>query len=284
MALGDSLSYARAGRRLALIAATLLAVTGSPVAADMPPPPGHVETCTLEARRLPGQECRVCGAYFGSRAECDQLGTQGYRSQCRSYGASVWREIWCRPADAAAAGRVVQLGPHGAMDGLAIPATWTWQRRDSGPTQYQWLYPPGRADVVVFSSFAAYPLDEAQARVVRRLLGEPGRGAVDVEDEATMAVLATTAGRSLVSFRQSFRPRAARAEDWNGRRALVVEGEHVREGERGHARYVDASGCGRLVQVVEYRAPAALYEHHVEAVMAILRTVRWGPLRTGACQ
>jgi hypothetical protein len=64
--------------------------------ADVPPPKGYVEKCTIEAQTRIGEECRLCGAYFASREKCLALGREGYSQRCRSYGASVWSEVWCR--------------------------------------------------------------------------------------------------------------------------------------------------------------------------------------------
>jgi hypothetical protein len=59
-------------------------------------PPDHVETCTLEKRQQPGEECIMCGAWDGDAAKCQKrLGPRGYERRCRGDGASVWSEVWC---------------------------------------------------------------------------------------------------------------------------------------------------------------------------------------------
>lgn len=68
--------------------------------ADIAPPPGYVEQCTVAKQQKAGQECRACGSSFMGRKECAKLGAQGFKEQCRSQGASVWTEVWCRPAGA----------------------------------------------------------------------------------------------------------------------------------------------------------------------------------------
>jgi len=71
-----------------------------PAAADLPPPPGYVEKCTLESQQRLEEDCQVCGAYFGERDRCEkEFGTKGYKYRCRTYGASVWKEVWCRSSD-----------------------------------------------------------------------------------------------------------------------------------------------------------------------------------------
>lgn len=61
--------------------------------ADIPPPPGYVEKCTL--KNHPG--CVKCDAWHGGREECEALENKGYTRACRTGGASVWDEIFCPP-------------------------------------------------------------------------------------------------------------------------------------------------------------------------------------------
>jgi hypothetical protein len=66
--------------------------------ADIAPPRDYVEKCSIEAQQKSGEQCRLCGGSFRGREECKQLASQGYRERCRTYGASVWQEVWCRLA------------------------------------------------------------------------------------------------------------------------------------------------------------------------------------------
>ncbi len=69
----------------------------SPVSlADIPPPPGYVEQCTMAKAPGKNDDCLECPAYYGQATRCEALGDFAYTSKCRSSGASVWREIWCR--------------------------------------------------------------------------------------------------------------------------------------------------------------------------------------------
>jgi hypothetical protein len=74
----------------------LLGLSGLRASADVAPPRDYVEKCTLEAYKKAGADCRVCGASFQGREACTKLVSQGYHQRCRSHGASVWREVWCR--------------------------------------------------------------------------------------------------------------------------------------------------------------------------------------------
>lgn len=92
-------------RRSAVAAVLVLVLAVSlPASADVPPPPGYVETCTVERQQKPGEECRECRAWHGERDACEKtLGKDGFERRCSTAGASVWTELWCRNADAPAA-------------------------------------------------------------------------------------------------------------------------------------------------------------------------------------
>ena len=67
--------------------------------ADIAPPPGFVESCTLAKQSRPGRECLDCSAYHGNSEHCSEsLEAYGFAQSCRSNGASVWSEVWCRDA------------------------------------------------------------------------------------------------------------------------------------------------------------------------------------------
>jgi hypothetical protein len=82
--------------------AILVAVFSTVARADVAPPAGYVERCTLDETCPLGKECVLCPADFQDvnqrTSVCEtNLGSLGFVKQCRSRGASVWREVWCRP-------------------------------------------------------------------------------------------------------------------------------------------------------------------------------------------
>jgi MYXO-CTERM domain-containing protein len=80
--------------------ALALALIPALAAADIPPPDGYKESCTLEAYAKDGRECATCSAWHGGHEQCDPLEAKGMTSQCKTYGASAWSEVWCGPAPA----------------------------------------------------------------------------------------------------------------------------------------------------------------------------------------
>lgn len=89
---------------LATFAALAVTALSTPALADLAPPPGYVEKCTVENHQKDGKTCTSCAADFKNRDRCEsELGPKGYTRACRTRGASVWSEVWClegKPAPA----------------------------------------------------------------------------------------------------------------------------------------------------------------------------------------
>jgi hypothetical protein len=87
---------------LLLGTALLAALTLSTLArADVAPPfnDGYVEACTVDKQAAAGRECLSCSAYHGNAEHCaESLASYGFERACRTRGASVWAEVWCRPS------------------------------------------------------------------------------------------------------------------------------------------------------------------------------------------
>jgi MYXO-CTERM domain-containing protein len=70
--------------------------------ADVPPPDGYVEECTVAKKQVSGRSCAACQNDYRSFATSavdpcqSQYASQGYEKICKSWGASVWTEVWCR--------------------------------------------------------------------------------------------------------------------------------------------------------------------------------------------
>ena len=84
-------------RVAASLALLLVAATAS---ADVAPPPGYAGSCTVEKQQKKGEECTSCSAWHGERDKCQkELGAQGYTQRCKTRGASVWSEVWCKASE-----------------------------------------------------------------------------------------------------------------------------------------------------------------------------------------
>jgi MYXO-CTERM domain-containing protein len=108
--------------------------------ADVAPPPGYVEQCTVEKQQAPGKQCVACPNDYRSFTTdagdpCQlKYGTQGYTKMCNSYGASVWTEVWCTgdldagtqitsPAAGGCGCRISAQQSNGSLAGLLVLGT-----------------------------------------------------------------------------------------------------------------------------------------------------------------
>ncbi len=66
--------------------------------ADIPPPPGYVETCTIKNQCVGDEVGDLCSAWHGDRDACKKRhANTGFVYKCRTSGASTWSEVWCGP-------------------------------------------------------------------------------------------------------------------------------------------------------------------------------------------
>jgi MYXO-CTERM domain-containing protein len=80
---------------LALLIASPLAFAGA-AQADVPPPPGFVETCTVAQQQTGGARCEECRASFQDASACaTRFASTQMQQRCKTSGASVWTEVWC---------------------------------------------------------------------------------------------------------------------------------------------------------------------------------------------
>ncbi|MBK7584045.1 MAG: hypothetical protein IPI67_28090 [Myxococcales bacterium] len=77
------------------LAVAALGLSAGSARADLPAP--GPETCSLEKQQKPGEDCVSCSASFEDTEACKtKHSASGYSQRCRSSGASVWTEVWCR--------------------------------------------------------------------------------------------------------------------------------------------------------------------------------------------
>ena len=80
----------------------LLVLGGAKIAfADVAPPVGYVEQCTVEKQQAAGKACVACKndytSFVGDAGDrcAQQYEPMSYTKVCKSYGASAWTEVWC---------------------------------------------------------------------------------------------------------------------------------------------------------------------------------------------
>ena len=87
-------------RAHAFMTLVLGAVSAVPAIADVPPPEGYVETCTIAKRQTATSECLACASWVSQINRCTNLLVPYcYTKVCKTYGASAWTEVFCRTKD-----------------------------------------------------------------------------------------------------------------------------------------------------------------------------------------
>lgn len=71
--------------------------------ADIPPPRGYVETCTVERQCGTAESGTTCDGWHGGREACEALEAKGWTRKCQTAGASTWTEVFCAPEGVASA-------------------------------------------------------------------------------------------------------------------------------------------------------------------------------------
>lgn len=81
-----------------MLAALCLSVLAPVAHADIAPPPGYVEACTVPRVQAsnPGQTCVSCDAWHGGREGCEAYEAKGFIRRCKTRGASTWDEVLCK--------------------------------------------------------------------------------------------------------------------------------------------------------------------------------------------
>jgi len=107
----------RSGRIVTLLAVGL-ALEASAARADLPPPPDYVEQCTVVRQQADDELCKRCGGpWHGDSQKCHRLfEATAFTKRCKTLGASVWDEVWCRPLTAG------ELAQRPAPAPVSVPA------------------------------------------------------------------------------------------------------------------------------------------------------------------
>lgn len=115
-----ALGAVRLSTRALALSSLLMARSAS---ADVAPPPGYVEKCSVEKQRGAGEDCVACSTYFAEADACQKKhAPRGYAERCRTRGASTWTEVWCKPSSAAAVSSLAEPRDAGGGDPVPQPS------------------------------------------------------------------------------------------------------------------------------------------------------------------
>jgi hypothetical protein len=101
------------------VSLAVFGVAGSALA-DMAPPDGYVETCTVEQQQGAGETCVDCAVDYTDFDACaNTYEPQGYTKSCQTWGASVYTEVFCKAVEDGGSGGSAGSGATTATGGAA---------------------------------------------------------------------------------------------------------------------------------------------------------------------
>lgn len=117
-------------RTITLSVALLASASARPTVADMAPPDGYVEQCTVAKKQRSTSECIECRTMREMYANADRctllLSPYCFQKVCDAWGGASYPEVWCRTKSASAPtlpdSIVSQLPSSGAADLSSAPA------------------------------------------------------------------------------------------------------------------------------------------------------------------
>jgi len=81
---------------LFLAFAALSLTVAAPALADVAPPPGYTETCSVALREQTGTTCKECKSGSAMESTCPVKFTMTkFTYVCQTWGGSTWTEVWC---------------------------------------------------------------------------------------------------------------------------------------------------------------------------------------------
>jgi hypothetical protein len=131
-------------RRLGWFAGWVVTLTvTSSALADVPPPEGYEEKCTVAKQQTTTTECLTCASMHGQTDRCASvLAPYCYVYVCKTYGASAWTEVLCRAKDPKAPAVPADVSAQLASP----PASWLADGGVATPPSTCAPYVPGPQD------------------------------------------------------------------------------------------------------------------------------------------
>ncbi len=162
---------------------------------------------------------------------------------------------------------------HGQIETIELPDGWVESDEDFystvGTRSLRVFHPPDTPDAVLCFYYRGLPINAQSGRDFSTVLRRPAHE-LNLQELALISEVLSDK-QSLQTFATS----AARTEDVNGKRVLVVEGRYKKNQYEVVHMFVDADGTGRAVQEIYFQAPADKFSLHHEQARAAMRSIKW---------
>lgn len=167
-------------------------------------------------------------------------------------------------------GEITNLGQLKKMD---MPPGW-----EEGPdytkrqhsASYHEFHPNGEPECQLGFYYRGRRTSEAAGRNFHNILERPAHALSEGEYMSLKEVLRDKANQP-----EDFMVRAARTEDLNGRRVLVVEGRYTGNQNDTKHIFIDTDGSGTAVQEIFFQAPKDKFPTYINDASRAMQTLRW---------
>jgi hypothetical protein len=160
----------------------------------------------------------------------------------------------------------------GQVARMVLPNTWRDGRtlkNVHGNSSYHELNAADDKDSKLSFFDRGTPMTDASAKAFHDVLARPPHN-LNAAEVASLRELLRGKGDSTV-----FEFNAARTENLNGRRVLCLEGLYKEDSVAMRAVLVAANATASVVQEIEYQAPKAKYQAHLNEVNAAFKSIVW---------
>lgn len=195
------------------------------------------------------------------------------RSAQSKQEVSKFLDEWIKPSPTdKSGGKVATTFSLGQIQEMQPPAGWQEGKPvkpTAGSSLYQEFHPADQPDVRLCFYYRGRRVSESAGEAFHDILQKPAHTLSAAELTSIKEVLRDKANPN------AFGTLAARTEDMNGKRVLVIEGHYKGIQHDTHAIFIDSDGTGSAVQEVYYQAHKDKYERYHQAALGSLKSIGW---------
>jgi len=173
-------------------------------------------------------------------------------------------------------GKMAEISNQGQISKMDLPCGWVERDKSDvtsniGARSVREFTPPDAPDVKLSFFYRGLPCSETTGDAFKGILSKPPHHVTPTELKTLTEILRERGDNSAFSIL------AARTEDLNGKRVLIVEGRYRQTQQDLHEVIIDTDGTGRTVQEVFFQAPKDKFPRHLSEAKAALRSIAWKP-------
>lgn len=160
----------------------------------------------------------------------------------------------------------------GQVARMSLPSSWQNGRElhnVRGNSSYHELNPAGDKETKLYLFDRGFPMTDGAAKAFHDVMSKPPHD-LNASEVASLRELLRGKGDSTV-----FQFNQAKTENLNGRRILCIEGLYKEDQIGMRAIFIPANDSGSMVQEIEYQAPKAKYNSHLNDANQAFKSIIW---------